>query len=77
MNDDIRELLRSLYAVNRQIPAVGLAILENTLPQSKYAEFGDLLVELGQLMHTCGEHLVIEAEWDSGQGSPVPTEETR
>ncbi|HEX3649537.1 MAG TPA: hypothetical protein VHV49_14010 [Pseudonocardiaceae bacterium] len=50
MNDETRELLGVLAKLNQAVPSLVLGVLDNTLTPAKQAEFGELLVDAGQLL---------------------------
>ena len=50
MNGETRELLGMLAKLNQAVPGLVLGVLDNTLTPAKQAEFGELLVDAGQLL---------------------------
>jgi hypothetical protein len=47
---ETRELLAALAAMNEQIPAVCLGILDGSVSAEQQVAFGTLLIELGEVM---------------------------
>ncbi|MGH3623629.1 MAG: hypothetical protein ACRDQ5_17820 [Sciscionella sp.] len=45
-----RELLAALAAMNRKIPEMCLALMDDTLSPQRQAEFGELLIQLGEAL---------------------------
>lgn len=65
MDPEITDLIAALKALQRQIPQVCLAMIHGQLDPDQQAEFGDLLIQLGQLMqqHAEGSNvLIIDAD---------------
>ncbi len=50
MTPEPTDLVAALTALNRQIPAVCLAMFHGELSFDKQAAFGELLIQLGHLM---------------------------
>lgn len=50
MNGETRELLGMLAKLNQAVPALVIGVLDDSLTPAKQAEFGELLVDAGQLM---------------------------
>ncbi|MEC3974300.1 hypothetical protein [Amycolatopsis sp. H20-H5] len=55
MNPETIELVRALGAVHQHIPRVINDLLVEQLPQAKQREFAELLLGLGELLHTHAE----------------------
>jgi hypothetical protein len=65
MTRETRELLAALDKLGRAIPQVLLGIWDDSLPQDKQVEFGDLLIAGGELLqaHARSEPaMVVESE---------------
>jgi hypothetical protein len=74
---ETRKLLAALGAMNQQIPGVCLGIMDESLSVAKQAEFGELLVELGEAMQTHAQSqrvqlIEIKTETSDSPGSSSP-----
>ena len=50
MNGETRELLGILAKLNQAVPGLVIGVLDDSLTPAKQAEFGELLVDAGQLL---------------------------
>jgi hypothetical protein len=49
---ETRAVLAALAAVNRKVPEVALGFMDDSISPAQESEFGDLLIELGELLHS-------------------------
>lgn len=70
MNGGTRELLGMLVKLNQAVPGLVLGVLDDTLTPDKQAEFGELLVDAGQLLqeHAQERIRIVESPDCAGAG---------
>jgi hypothetical protein len=49
---ETREVLAAMAAVNRKVPEVAMGFLDDAISPAQEAEFGGMLVELGELLQS-------------------------
>lgn len=67
MTKTTRELLAALAMLNQEVPTVVLGILDDSLPPSKQAEFGQLLVDAGEVLRWHAEterRVIVDSDTD-------------
>ena len=65
MTPDTRMLLAALSAMNQQIPAIAMRIIDDSLSHDKQIEFGNLLIELGVAVHDYARNGVLDPDQEA------------
>jgi hypothetical protein len=67
---ETREVLAAMAAVNRKVPEVALGFMDDSISPVQESEFGDLLIELGELLHAHAHDRACQViEWGDEEGN--------